>query len=243
MSNPVRNVFHRSDLVYADSRMTIAGSITKMAYLLATLGIGAAFGAYVYATQTVEVVYSLLFVLPIGTFICALITYFKPEISRYTGLLYAFMQGISLTILSLFFEMRYPGIAVTAVSLTAATACAMLVLYSLQIIRVTQQLRSIIVTATAGVALTYAAALLLSLFGVNTSGLFMSSSIYSIMFSIFVVGLAAFNLLLDFALIEEGVARGLPKYMEWFGAFNLLVTLVWLYLEILRLLAKSSRKK
>ncbi len=243
MSNPVRTVFHRSDLIDADSRMTLSGSLTKICYLLGTLMLGGVVGAYLTATQSIGVLSTLLWVVPIATFICALATYFKPEISSYTGLLYAFGQGTSLTILSLFFEARYPGIAVTAVSLTIATALAMLILYTFEIIRVTDRLRSIIVTATTAIAFTYMGALLLGLLGFSTLGFFSSSSIYSIIFSVFVVGLAAFNLLLDFALIEEGVARGLPKYMEWFGAFNLLVTLVWLYVEILRLLAKTSKRK
>ena len=243
MSNPIRNVFHRHDLIDVDARMTLNGSLTKMAYLLGTMVLGGMLGLYLAATQSAGVLQALLIVVPLATFVCAIVTYFKPKLSQYTGLLYAFGQGTALTILSLFFEAMYPGIAVTAVSLTAATALAMLILYTFEIIKVTERLRSIIVTATAAVAFTYMAALLLGLFGFNTMGIFYSSSIYSIAFSVFVVGLAAFNLLLDFALIEEGVAKGLPKYMEWFGAFNLLVTLVWLYLEILRLLAKISRRK
>ena len=243
MSNPVRNVFNRSDLIDTDSRMTLTGSITKIACLLGTLVVGGIFGAYLAATQPAGLLTTLLVVVPLATFACAIVTFFKPQIAKYTGLLYAFGQGISFTIISLFFEARYPGIATTAVTLTCATALAMLVLYTFEIIKVTDRLRSIIVTATSAVALTYVGALLLNMFGLNTLGIFTSSSVYSIGFSLFVVGLAAFNLLLDFALIEEGVAKGLPKYMEWFGAFNLLVTLVWLYLEMVRLLAKISRRK
>ncbi len=243
MSNPVRNVFNRNDLIFEEACMTLSGSLTKLCYLLGTLIIGGFTGAYLAATQSASTLNILLWTVPIATFMCALATYFKPEISRYTGLLYAFGQGISLTILSLFFEALYPGIAVTAVSLTSATALAMLILYTFEIIRVTDRLRSIIVTATTAVMFVYLASLGLSFLGFNTTAIFYSSSMTSIMFSLFVVGLAAFNLLLDFDLIEKGVAQGLPKYMEWFGAFNLLVTLVWLYIEILRLLAKMARRK
>ncbi len=142
-----------------------------------------------------------------------------------------------------YLELRYPGIAITAVSLSAATAAAMLALYRFKIITVTERLRSTIVSATAAIALTYFLVLFMGLFGFNTAAFFQSSSSISILFSLFVVGIAAFNLLLDFDLIEKGSERGFPQYMEWFAAFSLLVTLIWLYLEIVRLLIKLSRRK
>jgi uncharacterized YccA/Bax inhibitor family protein len=243
MSNPVRNVFYRSDLIYADSRMTLNGSLTKIAYLLGTLFLGGAAGAYLAATQSVATLHMLLWAVPLTTFIVGITTYFKPEKAYITGPIYAFGQGVSLTIVSLFFESLYPGIAVAAVSLTGATALAMLLLYKFEIIKVTEQLRSLIVTATAAIALVYLVVFVLSLFGANMSGFFTDSSVTSIIFSLIVVGIAAFNLLLDFQLIEEGAEQGLPRYMEWFAAFNLLVTLVWLYLEILKLLAKTAKRK
>ena len=129
------------------------------------------------------------------------------------------------------------GIVMQAVVLTFATAFAMLALYAFRVIRVTEKLRSIVIAATGGIMLFYLVAFVLGMFGVGVP-LIHSSGTMGIAFSVFVVGLAAFNLLLDFDIIERGAKTGAPKWMEWFGGFALIVTLVWLYIEILRLLSK-----
>ena len=132
--------------------------------------------------------------------------------------------------------------SIQAVGVTFAVFAVMLVLYRLNIIRATQQFRAIVVGATLGVAVLYLASMLLSLFHVDgVSTMLNSSSPLSIGISVIIAGIAAFNLILDFDFIETGAAQGAPRYMEWYGAFGLMVTLVWLYMEILRLLAKTRR--
>jgi uncharacterized YccA/Bax inhibitor family protein len=140
--------------------------------------------------------------------------------------------------LSAVFDLRYPGIAFEAVGLTFGTLFVLLLLYSSGLIKVTQKLRMGIVAATGGVMVFYLAEMLLGFFHVNYFNSANNSSPLSIGFSLVVVAIASLNLVLDFDFIEQGVASGAPKYMEWYGAFGIMVTLVWLYLEILRLLSK-----
>jgi len=129
-----------------------------------------------------------------------------------------------------------------AVGLTFGVVIAMYLLYRFRIIKATEKFKAVVFTATAGIALFYGLAILLSLFGIQMP-LIHQSSLLGIGFSLLVVGIAALNLILDFDMIENGVALGAPKYMEWYGAFGLLVTIVWLYIEILRLLSKFASKK
>ena len=134
-------------------------------------------------------------------------------------------------------ERRYPGIAIQAVGLTFGVLAVLLMAYSMRLIRVTQQFRAIVIGATGAIALLYLITMVLGLFHVNVPVLNASSPL-GIIVSLVICGVAALNLVLDFDLIESGVAQGAPRYMEWYSAFGLLVTLVWLYLEILRLLSK-----
>lgn len=171
----------------------------------------------------------------IGAFIVAIITVFKKEWAPVTAPIYALMEGALLGAISAVFEMIYPGIAFQAVGLTLAVFLSMLFVYKQKIIKVTDKFRRGIFAATLGIMVFYLVSLALGFFGVALP-VFGSSGI-GIAFSLFVVGIAALNLLLDFDFIEHAAHRS-PKYMEWYAAFGLLVTLVWLYLEILRLLAK-----
>jgi uncharacterized YccA/Bax inhibitor family protein len=172
-----------------------------------------------------------------------MITMFKPTVAPWTAPLYAALEGVLLGAISQVIEQRYKGgIAVQAVSLTCGVLFIMLFMYATRIIRVTDKLRMGIVVATSALCLFYLVAMVLSFFHVGVPLLF-SSSIYGIGFSLFVVGLAAFNLLLDFDFIEKASQTSAPKYMEWYGAFGLMVTLVWLYLEILRLLMKLASQR
>jgi uncharacterized YccA/Bax inhibitor family protein len=172
-----------------------------------------------------------------------MVTIFKPTLAPWTSPVYAAMEGVFLGAISQIVELRfgkaYPGIALQAVMLTSGTLLLMVFLYANRIIRVTDQLKAGVIMATGALCVFYFASMLLSLFGVTVPFLFSSTPI-GIGFSLFVVGLAAFNLLLDFDFIEEASARQLPKYMEWYGAFGLILTLVWLYLEMLRLLSKVA---
>ncbi|MEO0476566.1 MAG: Bax inhibitor-1/YccA family protein [Planctomycetota bacterium] len=183
----------------------------------------------------------------IGGLVLALITIFKPQASPVTAPLYAAAEGLFLGAISAIYEASFgsvegtdpmfSGIVVQAVALTMAVTFVMLTLYGTRVIRVTEKLRAGIIAATAAVFLVYLVSFLLSFAGIQIPYLHSNGPI-GIGISLVIVGIAAFNLLLDFDLIERGVQGGAPKYMEWYAGFALLVTLVWLYLEILRLLSK-----
>ena len=166
-----------------------------------------------------------------------MVTAFQPKLARVTGPLYALTMGAFVGSLSRAYSTFYDGIVLQAILATAAVFVVMLVLFTTRTIKVTNRLRSTVIGATFGIALFYLASIVLSLFGADMPFVW-DSGFFGIAFSVFVVGVAAFNLLLDFDLIERGVAAGAPKYMEWYGAFGLMVTIIWMYLEILRLLAK-----
>ncbi len=240
--NPVKDAFSNRELYGSSQAMTQSGTLAKISYLFAALAVGAGLGWYLYSGQS-----SLMGIALGGGFIlslvCGIIAVFAPHLTPYVALPYAFGQGITLSIMALTLEVVYPGIPLAAVTLSGATAVAMLLLYRLEIIKVTETLRSVLLTATAAIAVTYLIVFVSSFFGMNTTSFYQNSSLLSIGFSLFVVGIAAFNLLLDFDLIEKGEERGLPKFMEWYAAFSLLVTLIWLYLEIVRLLVKLSRRR
>ncbi|MFT4045144.1 MAG: Bax inhibitor-1/YccA family protein [Solimonas sp.] len=171
----------------------------------------------------------------------ALVTVFKSAWSAVTAPLYAMAEGFALGGLSAMFELRYQGIVVQAVGLTFGVLAVMLFLYRTRVIRVTEKFRFGVVAATGAIALLYLVDLGLRAFTSLDIPFIHEGGLVGIGFSLLVVGLAALNLTLDFDAIERGVAQGAPKVMEWYGAFSLMVTLVWLYLEILRLLAKSRR--
>ena len=167
----------------------------------------------------------------------AIVTVFKPKIARVTGVLYAAAEGLLLGAISKIFNVQYSGIVVQAVALTAAVFLIMLVLFATGAIRVTNKLRMGIIVATAAVFGVYLLTWILELVGVANPLIFSAGPI-GIVFSLVVVGIAAFNLLLDFDFVSRAVEAKAPRYLEWYAAFGLMVTLIWLYLELLRLLAK-----
>ena len=173
----------------------------------------------------------------IGGFIVAMVTIFKKEWSPVTAPIYALLEGLLLGGVSAMLELRFHGIAIQAVALTFGTLVAMLLAYRSGLIKVTDKLRLGIVAATGGIAVFYLLQFILGFFGVHFTTINGSSPI-GIGFSIVVVIVAALNLVLDFDLIENGASSGAPKYMEWYSAFALMITLIWLYFEILRLLSK-----
>ncbi len=177
----------------------------------------------------------------IAGFILAMITGFKPQWSPVTGSLYALAEGLFLGALSAMYEKQFQGIAFQAILLTGGTLLALLAAYSMRLIRVSENFKLGLFAATGGIALVYLASIVLSFFGINIPYIH-ESGLIGIGFSAFVVVIAALNLVLDFDFIENGCANGAPKYMEWYAAFGLLVTLVWLYVEILRLLSKFARR-
>jgi len=167
---------------------------------------------------------------------CALVIMFKPLMARFLAPVYALAQGVAVGAISKAFNNMYSGIVLQAVGATLGVFIVMLVAYRTGLIRVTPKFRRVVIGATLGVFVFYMASMLLGFFGVDIFP--QGSSLMSIGFSFLVAGIAALNLALDFDFIEKAEASGAPKAMEWYAAFGMLVTLVWLYLEILRLLAK-----
>jgi uncharacterized YccA/Bax inhibitor family protein len=170
-----------------------------------------------------------------------MVTVFKKEWSPVTAPIYALLEGLALGGLSAVFDLRYPGIIIQAVSLTFGTLFVLLLAYRSGLIQVTQKFRLGVIAATGGIFLFYMMQMLLGLFGIRFVAI-NGSGFIGIGFSLFVVAIAALNLVLDFDFIEKGVQFGAPKYMEWYGAFGIMVTLVWLYLEILILLSKMRSR-
>jgi uncharacterized YccA/Bax inhibitor family protein len=248
-SNPAfsKDLFAGFDQVYGVPRrmaMTVQGTMSKTFLLLAILSATALWSWNAMANDQLQMA-----VVPIAAivgFVLAMLTIFKPTVAPWTSPVYAAMEGVFLGALSQIIEMRfgkaYPGIALQAVSLTAGTLLVMLFVYASGMIRVTEKLKAGIIMATGAVCLFYFLSILLGLFGVSVPFLFSATPI-GIGFSLFVVGLAAFNLLLDFDFIEQAARSEAPKFMEWYGAFGLMVTLIWLYLEMLRLLQKIAANR
>jgi uncharacterized YccA/Bax inhibitor family protein len=239
------NPILREDTFAAPSRgavMTVQGSVSRALVLLvlAVAGASTIWGRAI-SDPTSGVVGLGLAGGAIGGLVLALVTIFKKEWAPVTAPLYAFVEGIFLGAISASFEVRYPGIAIQAVGLTFGTCFAMLALYKAGVLKATPGFRRGVFAATGAIMLVYLASFAMSFFGMQMPYLHDSGPI-GIGISLVIVGVAAFNLVLDFDLIESGAAQGAPKYMEWYGAFALMVTLVWLYLEMLRLLAKLQRR-
>jgi uncharacterized YccA/Bax inhibitor family protein len=242
--NPAMNVFQNTITLPGAGVMTERGTLNKffMLFLLVMAS----------ASLTWKAFYDGVNVMPytwggaILGFITALIIIFKKEWAAYLTPVYALFEGVFLGGISALYNNIFaktaPGIVTQAVLLTFGAVIAMYLLYRFRIIKVTEQFRSIIFIATAGIAIFYLLAMVLRMFHVDIAFIH-EGSMLGIGFSLFVVAIAALNLLLDFDMIEKGVAAGAPKFMEWYGAFGLLVTIVWLYLEILRLLSKLASRK
>ena len=178
----------------------------------------------------------------IGGLVLALVTVFKKQWAPVTAPLYAAVEGLFIGAISAVFEQRFPGIVIQAVGLTFGTMAALLVAYRSGLIKATENFKLGVVAATGGIALIYLVNIGMGLLGFEGMGFIHDSGWMGIGFSAVVVVVAALNLVLDFDFIEQGVEQGAPKYMEWYAAFGLLVTLVWLYLEILRLLSKLQSR-
>lgn len=227
-----------------DQAMTINGTVNKTGILLLLTVLTAAFawsqtvgadgqiapGAMIYAVGGA-----------IGGLVLALVTVFKKAWSPVTAPLYALVEGFFLGAISAVFEMKFPGIVFQAVLLTFGTLFALLVAYRTGLIKVTENFKLGVVAATGGIALLYLASFVLGFLNINVPVIHEASG-WGIAFSLFVVVVAALNLVLDFDFIETGAAARAPKYMEWYGAFGLMVTLVWLYVEFLRLLSKLQSR-
>ncbi len=221
----------------AADEMSIGGVARATGLLLLILLATGAYGwSQVVPTDPPQLPRFLLLAILLGAGI-AIAGTIKPQLARIAAPLYAAVQGYVLGAISHAFELAWSGIVLQAVLATIVTTIVMVTLFATRTIRVTDKLRSVVIGATIAVAAFYILSLILSLFG-TTMPLIWDSGMFGIGFSVLVVALAAFNLLLDFDLIERGVAARAPAGYDWFAALGLLVTLVWLYLEILRLLAK-----
>ena len=236
--NPALSSKTFDGLEASDEPMTLAGTINKAAMLLAVVLIssGWVWSIYFTAERSREVVL-YVGVGAIGGALVALLTIFFKRISPYSSVPYAALEGLAIGGLSAVFEDKYPGIVIQSVGLTFGIFVCMLVAYRTEIIKVTENFKMGIVAATGGIAMLYLVDLALIFFG-KPIGFVHEGGVLGIGFSLFVVAIAALNLVMDFDFIAQGVANRSPKYMEWYSAFGLIVTLIWLYLEILRLLAK-----
>lgn len=248
-SNPTltEKMWHQQPMeALGTETMTVKGAINKFGLLL-LLAIGAAAYTWNLHSQLADRTMNTLMMAGIfGGLVIALIISFKPKTAPYLAPLYAILEGFFLggisVIMNELFKEKYPGLIMQAVGLTFGVAIAMFILYNFKIIKVRDKLRSIIISATVGILIFYLITMVLGLFHVNV-GFAYDSSPLGIGISLFIVAIAALNLLLDFDMIDRGAAAGAPKFMEWYGAFGLLVTIVWLYIEILKLLSRFASRK
>ena len=225
--------------------MTIGGTIIKTILLLTLVAVTAVWVWSRFDIQSARSMHTLRMLLSISgpvALVLGFITPFRPNWSPITAPFYAVSQGIVLGCLSYFVEMLYPGIIQQAVPLTLCVLFSMLLLYSTGVIRVTRRFQAMVLSAMLAIMFTYLIEWLLRFVGIQIPYIH-DGSILGIAFSLFVVVVAAFSLLLDFELIVQGQAHGAPKYMEWYCAYGLMVSLVWLYFRILDLLIKLSRRK
>jgi uncharacterized YccA/Bax inhibitor family protein len=254
MSNPVLSEQQWGDLAEREGHqtgsnvMTINGAVMKTGMLLVVLLVtmGWMFNKF---WNNGEPVRELVMPWMIGGMIVglglALLTIFVKRLAMFTSLAYAVAQGLFIGGFTMFMEAQYPGIPLLAACFTVATLLGMLLLYVTGVIKASPGLIKGVMGATAGLMIGVALLWVLSIFGVGGGimhMLYIDNGPIGIGFSILCIGLAAFNLVVDFHVIEEGAKNRLPKYMEWLAAFGLMVTLVWLYIEILRLLAKTRRE-
>jgi uncharacterized YccA/Bax inhibitor family protein len=240
-------MFNKSLQSEADMQgtMSVRGTINKFGFMMLMVIAGAAYTWNLFEQLNEGLMYTLMIVGAIGGLITALVITFKPTWARFLAPAYGILEGFFIgglsAVMNAAFADQYPGLIMQAVGLTFGVAIAMFLLYNFRIINATQKFKSVVIGATMGIAIFYLITMVLRLFGVNVSFMY-DSSWLSIGISLFVVSIAALNLIMDFDMIEKGSEIGAPKHMEWYGAFGLMVTIVWLYIEILRLLSKLGSR-
>lgn len=239
------SIFEKAGSVTDQSQaMTVDGTIGKIGILLALVVLGGAFTWNLLGTFYQGMIMPMAIGGAILGFILALIISFKSNLAPYLSPIYALLEGVFLGGISVLLNYKFPGIAFEAICLTVLVTTLMLILYKFRVIRATEKFRSVIVLATAGIAVFYLVSFVLSFFGIY-SPLYLNSTAplwMTVGISLVVIVIAALNLILDFNFIEAGAEFGAPKHLEWYGAFGLMVTLVWLYLEILKLLARLANR-
>jgi len=229
-----KNTF-KSFSVTGENQMTLDGTVNKTGISLLLLIFTA---AYTWNSPSLP----LMALGGFGGFIVGILTHFKRHLSAITVPIYAALEGLLLGGISTMFEQLYPGIVSQAIFITFGILASLLIAYKSGFIKPTENFKLGVAAATGGIAFIYMISWVMSFWG-GSIPLIHSSSTFGIVFSIGVIIIAALNLVLDFDFIEQGVEMGAPKYMEWYGAFGLMVTLIWLYLEILRLLAKLNSRR
>jgi uncharacterized YccA/Bax inhibitor family protein len=235
------NTFSGAQAAAGEEPMTLQGAVQKTAILLLLV---VAASCLTWTQLRVNPAYAMKWsmIWALTGFVVGLVTVFKKSWAPVTAPIYAVVEGLMLGVVSSLFELQYPGIVIQAVGLTFGTLAALLVAYRSGLIKATQNFRLGVVAATGGICILYLVDLGMAFFG-HRIPMIHESGWVGIGFSLFVVGIAALNLVLDFDFIERGAQSNQAKYMEWYAGFGLVVTLVWLYLEILRLLAKTSRRR
>jgi len=227
--------------------MTARGAMYKFGFLFLMVIAGAAFTWHLFYQGKSETMMPLMLTGIFGGLVVALVITFKRTWAPFLAPLYGLLEGLFIgafsAIMNEMFSEKYPGIIMHAVGLTLGVAVAMFALYNFRVIRATERFRSVVMTATVGIAIFYLVTWIVRMFGVEMEFMMMGNgSLLGIGISLFVVVIAALNLIMDFDMIEKGAEMGAPKYMEWYCAFGLMVTLVWLYIEMLRLLSRFSSR-
>ncbi|MCM1010245.1 MAG: Bax inhibitor-1/YccA family protein [Fusobacterium sp.] len=244
-SNPAFNPeYLAGERVLDGEPMTVNGTINKTGICLALVFIAAAFSWSLVTKGFMDMAQGLSVVSLIAAFVLGFVIIFKrmSPVIQYLVPVYALLEGAFLGFVSAMFEASFPGIIQTAIKSTILCVAVMLILFKTGVIKVTEKLRAGVIMCTATVAGVYLIDLLLSLFGIRVPAINAATPL-GIGISVVIVGIAAFNLLLDFDFIYEASRRMLPKFVEWYGAFGLMVTIIWLYIEILKLLAKLQRRR
>lgn len=241
------NIFDTTPLDRQQGIMTARGAMNKFGFLFLMVIAGAGFTWHLYYQGKGETMMPLMMLGVFGGLITAIVITFKRSWAPFLAPLYGLLEGLFLGAISAImneaFKAKYPGLVVQAVGLTLGVAVAMFLLYNSGIIKVTQRFRSVLFTATIGIGIFYLVTMVVRMFGVQMDFMMMGNgSLLGIGISLFVVVIAALNLIMDFDMIEQGAAMGAPKYMEWYCAFGLMVTIVWLYVEMLKLLSRFSRR-
>ena len=239
-SNPMMKESVFTQTVTGAGTMTLQGAVNKTVALLALVVIGASYSWNLFYNQGPEAVQPWMIGGLIGGFVFAMMTIFKATWAPKTAPVYAVLEGLALGGISAFFEARFPGIVIQAVGLTFGTLFALLFAYKARLIRATENFKLGVFAATGGIAVVYLISFVGRMFGWQMPVIHESGPM-GILFSLFVVVVAALNLVLDFDFIERGDGVA-PRYMEWYAAFGLILTLVWLYLELLRLLSKLRER-
>ncbi|MBN1990106.1 MAG: Bax inhibitor-1/YccA family protein [Bacteroidales bacterium] len=245
-SNPALSdrIFSKSLSDSSSETMTVQGTVNKTLLMLLLVILGAVYTWKIFFESTnPSSVNMWMLIGGIGGFITSLVIIFKPKTSAYLAPVYSILQGLFLGGISAVFAAQYGGpIIMQAIALTFGTFLVMLAAYKTGVIKATQKFRTGVIAATGAIALVYFITWILSMFGVSSMGYIHGSGTVGIVIGFVVVIVAALNLILDFDFIEKGAAMGAPKHMEWYGAFGLMITLVWLYIEILKLLARFAKK-